>query len=338
MCLELTFQDRRRAKELVEAQRVPAGCHRPGPRRSAAAARRVSLPSSPGQRRLRGMARRKPDAANAGRLEADRLTYKMTRKAEQGRPVLYSRPSASAASVSFFPGHRLPDRATRIYLSYSSAPLSPCWRRRSCSGRQAERAAFGDGGPAGAAAPYWTTSAGAGRRRRRRRRTAPGMVTGPSARSSSWSPRANLNRGEEPAYLAAEKKKMNRIVADVPVHDLIVGTGEGQVELKKLRTTMLKLPRRADRPPGDDHQRPAAGPGRPDEQHAAAEGSHAEGHEAAEGRTARSLDRRRSRPRPRTRTGAGPRCVRRRDPPLIRHRTLTRHRTEHPAGNRVMRS
>ncbi|WP_158692060.1 DUF4191 family protein, partial [Streptomyces aurantiacus] len=37
--------------------------------------------------------------------------------------------------------------------------------------------------------------------------------------------------------------KMARIVADVPVHDVIVGNGEGQVELKKLRTTLLKLPR-----------------------------------------------------------------------------------------------
>ncbi len=30
---------------------------------------------------------------------------------------------------------------------------------------------------------------------------------------------------------------------DVPVHDFVVGNGEDQVPLKKLRTTMLKLPR-----------------------------------------------------------------------------------------------
>ncbi|CAM5470457.1 putative protein [Streptomyces antimycoticus] len=36
---------------------------------------------------------------------------------------------------------------------------------------------------------------------------------------------------------------MARIVAEVPVHDVIVGSGEGQVEIKKLRTTLLKLPR-----------------------------------------------------------------------------------------------
>ncbi len=54
---------------------------------------------------------------------------------------------------------------------------------------------------------------------------------------------AEGNPNRVKSLLAAEKKRMNRIVADVPVHDLMVGTGEGQVELKKLRTTMLKLPR-----------------------------------------------------------------------------------------------
>lgn len=43
--------------------------------------------------------------------------------------------------------------------------------------------------------------------------------------------------------LAAEKKRMSRVVVDVPVTDIIVGDGEGMVPLKKVRTTMLKLPR-----------------------------------------------------------------------------------------------
>ncbi|CAM5470876.1 hypothetical protein SPURM210S_01007 [Streptomyces purpurascens] len=76
---------------------------------------------------------------------------------------------------------------------------------------------------------------------------------------------------------------MNRIVADVPVHDLVVGTGEGQVDLKKLRTTMLKLPRVLTGPQvtaTNDRLRALGDL----EQHAAAEGADAEGHEAAEGR------------------------------------------------------
>lgn len=43
--------------------------------------------------------------------------------------------------------------------------------------------------------------------------------------------------------LANEKKKLARIMPDVPVHTFIVGTGEGEVPLKKVRTTLLKLPR-----------------------------------------------------------------------------------------------
>lgn len=54
---------------------------------------------------------------------------------------------------------------------------------------------------------------------------------------------AEGNPNRVKSLLAAEKKKMARIVVDVPVHDIIVGNGEGQVPLKKVRTTMLKLPR-----------------------------------------------------------------------------------------------
>ncbi len=43
--------------------------------------------------------------------------------------------------------------------------------------------------------------------------------------------------------LAAEKKKVARVVYDVPVHDYIAGDGEGQLPLKKIRTTLLRLPR-----------------------------------------------------------------------------------------------
>ncbi|GAA4695048.1 DUF4191 domain-containing protein [Streptomyces youssoufiensis] len=45
------------------------------------------------------------------------------------------------------------------------------------------------------------------------------------------------------SMLAAEKKRMARIVADVPVHDVMVGDGEGEVPISKLRTKLLKLPR-----------------------------------------------------------------------------------------------
>lgn len=46
-----------------------------------------------------------------------------------------------------------------------------------------------------------------------------------------------------PAMLAAEKRKVGRVVADVPIYDFIVGDGEGQVPLRKLQNTVSKLPR-----------------------------------------------------------------------------------------------
>ncbi len=40
-----------------------------------------------------------------------------------------------------------------------------------------------------------------------------------------------------------QKKRLNRLAGDVPVYELIVGDGEGEVPLKKLQREMLKLPR-----------------------------------------------------------------------------------------------
>ncbi len=45
------------------------------------------------------------------------------------------------------------------------------------------------------------------------------------------------------SLLAAEKKKMARVVGDVPVHDIVVGNGEGEVPLKKLQVHLMRLPR-----------------------------------------------------------------------------------------------
>jgi hypothetical protein len=54
---------------------------------------------------------------------------------------------------------------------------------------------------------------------------------------------AEGNPNRVKSLLAAEKRRMARVVLDVPVTDIIVGTGEGEVPLKKVRTTLLKLPR-----------------------------------------------------------------------------------------------
>ncbi|NKE63158.1 DUF4191 domain-containing protein, partial [Lentzea sp. PSKA42] len=43
--------------------------------------------------------------------------------------------------------------------------------------------------------------------------------------------------------LAQEKKRISRVVGETPIYDFIIGTGEGQVPLKKLQSTLMKLPR-----------------------------------------------------------------------------------------------
>jgi hypothetical protein len=51
-------------------------------------------------------------------------------------------------------------------------------------------------------------------------------------------------RGRGPReLLAAEKRRVRKVVGETPVHDLIVGTGEGEVPLPKLQGTLMRLRR-----------------------------------------------------------------------------------------------
>jgi hypothetical protein len=43
--------------------------------------------------------------------------------------------------------------------------------------------------------------------------------------------------------LAAEKKKVARVVGDTPIYDIVVGDEEGQVPLRKLSAHVMKMPR-----------------------------------------------------------------------------------------------
>ena len=45
------------------------------------------------------------------------------------------------------------------------------------------------------------------------------------------------------SLLGQEKKRLARVVGEVPIYDFTVGDGEGQVSIRKLRTTLMKLPR-----------------------------------------------------------------------------------------------
>jgi hypothetical protein len=43
--------------------------------------------------------------------------------------------------------------------------------------------------------------------------------------------------------IAQEKKRIARVVGDTPIYDVIVGTGEGEVRLRKLNSHLMRLPR-----------------------------------------------------------------------------------------------
>jgi hypothetical protein len=111
-------------------------------------------------------------------------------------------------------------------------------------GRRAERAAFGqmEGQPGAAAAVLenvgkgWTITPAVAMNRSQ-------DVVHRAVGRAGIVLVAEGNPNRLRSLLASEKKRMARVVSDVPVHDFIVGDDEGQVELKKLRTKLLKLPR-----------------------------------------------------------------------------------------------
>jgi Domain of unknown function (DUF4191) len=48
--------------------------------------------------------------------------------------------------------------------------------------------------------------------------------------------------------LVAEKKRHQRVLGDIPIHELQAGNAEGQIALRKLRGTIMKLPRTLNGP------------------------------------------------------------------------------------------
>ncbi len=125
-------------------------------------------------------------------------------------------------------------------------------------GRRAERAAFGqmEGQPGAAAAVLdnvgrgWTTTPAVAMNRSQ-------DVVHRAVGKAGIVLVAEGNPNRVKSLLAAEKRKMARIVADVPVHDLLVGTGEGQVDAEEAPHDHAEAAPRPRRPAGD--RRPTTG-------------------------------------------------------------------------------
>ncbi|MFB9392761.1 DUF4191 domain-containing protein [Streptomyces coeruleoprunus] len=179
-------------------------------------------------------------AANPGRLKQIALTYKMTRRSDPKVGLVIAGVGivvfGALLGLGFLIGHPVYLGILGFVLAFLAMAI--------VFGRRAERAAFGqmEGQPGAAAAVLqnvgrgWTSTPAVAMNRSQdvihRAVGRPGIVLV-----------AEGNPNRLKSLLAAEKKRMARIVVDVPVHDIVVGDGEGQVPLKKLRTTMLKLPR-----------------------------------------------------------------------------------------------
>ncbi|EGG49652.1 integral membrane protein [Streptomyces griseoaurantiacus M045] len=180
------------------------------------------------------------ETANPGRLKQIALTYKMTRRADKKiGPVLAAVGIVTLGvflAIGFLIGHPIYVGIFGLLIALLAMAI--------VFGRRAERAAFGqmEGQPGAAAAVLdnvgrgWTTTPAVAMNRNQ-------DVVHRAVGKAGIVLVAEGNPNRLKTLLAAEKKRMARIVADVPVHDIIVGTGEDQVDLKKLRTTMLKYPR-----------------------------------------------------------------------------------------------
>ncbi|MGW0468147.1 DUF4191 domain-containing protein [Streptomyces sp. NPDC003027] len=180
------------------------------------------------------------DAANQGRLKQIALTYKMTRKADPKVGLVVAGVGIVVLGVLLAIGFVIGHPVYLGILGFILALLAMAI----VFGRRAERAAFGqmEGQPGAAAAVLqnvgrgWTTTPAVAMNRNQ-------DVVHRAVGRAGIVLVAEGNPNRVKALLAAEKKKMARIVVDVPVHDIVVGNDEGQVPLKKVRTTMLKLPR-----------------------------------------------------------------------------------------------
>jgi hypothetical protein len=183
---------------------------------------------------------RKETSENAGRLAQIAQTYKMTRQADSTIGLVLAAVGIVTFGVilalGFLIGHPIYAGILGLLLALLATAV--------VFGRRAERAAFGqlEGKPGAAAAVLQNVGRG-------------WTVTPAVAMNKSQDVvhravgRAGVvligegNPNRVKGLLAAEKRKVGRVVFDVPVHDYIVGDGEGELPLKKIRSTLLRLPR-----------------------------------------------------------------------------------------------
>ena len=189
---------------------------------------------------MRVMARQETTDESPGRLKQIRLAYTMTKRVDPKIGLITAGIGIGTFAVlliiGFVIGHPIYLGILGFVLGVLGAVI--------IFGRRAEKAAFGqmEGQPGAAAAVLnnikrgWviTPVVAATRQQDAIHRAVgrPGIVLVAEG---------NVNRLRP--MLAEEKRRMNRLIGNVPVIDIIVGDGEGQVPLKKLHMHLTKMPR-----------------------------------------------------------------------------------------------
>ncbi|WP_164494913.1 DUF4191 domain-containing protein, partial [Streptomyces sp. ADI98-12] len=178
-------------------------------------------------------------SANPGRIKQIAQTYKMAKRVDPKIGLVIAAVGIVTfgvlLAIGFLVGHPVYLGILGFVLAFLAMAI--------IFGRRAEKAAFSqmEGQPGAAAAVLdnigrgWTTTPAVAVNRSQ-------DVVHRAVGKAGIVLVAEGNPNRVKGLLAAEKKKMARIVVDVPVHDIVVGTGEDQVPLKKVRTTMLKYP------------------------------------------------------------------------------------------------
>ncbi|MFJ3787174.1 DUF4191 domain-containing protein [Kitasatospora sp. NPDC090091] len=178
---------------------------------------------------------------NPGRLKQIRLAYTMTKKVDTKIGLIIAGVGLLTFGVFLAIGFAIDHPVYLGILGFIVAFLAMAI----VFGRRAERAAFGqmEGQPGAVAAVLnnirrgWSAS------------STPVAVTRNQDAVYRAVGRAGIaligegNPNRVRQLLASEKKKMSRVVGDVPVYDIVVGNGEDEVPLKKLQIHLMRLPR-----------------------------------------------------------------------------------------------
>lgn len=183
---------------------------------------------------------RKDDSENPGRLKQIRQAYTMTKRSDPKIGLILAAIGVVTFGVLLGIGFLV---GMALYLGILGFVLA-LLAMTIVFGRRAEKAAFGqmDGKPGAAAAVLnnikrgWTVTPAVAANRQQdvvhRAVGRPGIVL-----------IAEGNPNRLKGMLASEKRKMARIVSDVPVQELVVGDNAGQVPLKKLQRTLMRMPK-----------------------------------------------------------------------------------------------